>query len=326
LNETVKVLTSKKLVDDTVAKPSRLEIDALVDQLRRDGIVMLPQLVDSTQLSDMQHAFKARLGRMRLNNLDGYEKERYRHVVQDALVVAQGFVDIGIHPVVKQVLQRYLGDSFALVEAKGWRSLPTRRDFHGWHGDAWYDETSANGMPLEVKLAFYLTDVESGAFNYIKGSHRKEHPRVVSNREVQGIPTSNIAAMTGPAGTAFLFDTSGIHRQSVPILEAREAVFYNYHDPGVRLQKEIVDYYRYHPLILNAAFLGELSKEDERILGFGNKLRYQLTPERLDEYPTLHKAMTFGYGVTLVARDLRERIGTRLRRILSRSSKKTRSL
>src|SRR5258705_7811603 len=132
------MLSSQKLVDDNAAKSNGVEIDGLVDQLRRDGVVLLPQLVDSAQLGDMQNAFRARLRRMRLNNLDGYEKELYRHVVQDALVVAQGFVDIGIHPVVKQILQRYLGDSFALVEAKGWRSLPTRRDFHGWHGDAWY--------------------------------------------------------------------------------------------------------------------------------------------------------------------------------------------
>ena len=41
------------------------------------------------------------------------------------------------------------------------------------------------------------------------------------------------------------------------------------------LQREDVDYYRYHPLLLNAAFLGNLTKEDERILGFGDKRNYQ---------------------------------------------------
>jgi hypothetical protein len=40
-------------------------------------------------------------------------------------------------------------------------------------------------------------------------------------------------------GTAFLFETSGIHGQSWPILEPRHAVFYNYHDPSIPLQEEI---------------------------------------------------------------------------------------
>ena len=81
----------------------------------------------------------------------------------------------------------------------------------------------------------------------------------------------------GPAGSAFLFDTSGTHRQGVPMLEPRQAVFYNYHDPDVPLQQEDIDYYRYHPLLLNAAFLGGLSPEDQRILGFGNKTNYHFT-------------------------------------------------
>jgi hypothetical protein len=267
----------------------------------------------------MQLAFRARLQTMRVNNIDGYEKERYRHVIQDVLSVAQGFVDIGIHPVVKGVLRQYLGDSFALVEAKGWRSLPTNRDFHGWHGDAWYDEAAAPEMPKEVKLAFYLTDVTSGAFNYVKGSHRKEHPRLVKNAELADVPNSAIEVLNAPAGTAILFDTSGVHRQGVPILDAREAVFYNYHDPEVKVQPEIHDYYRYHPLILNAAFLGNLTDEDQRILGFGNKVRYQLTPRRFDDHETLHRLFMATYGATLQLQDLNQRIGARLRRLFRRA-------
>jgi hypothetical protein len=290
------------------------DVDRLLAELVENGVVVLPPLVSPDALRDMQQAFRARLNRMRCNNIDGFEKELYRHVVQDVLAVAQGFVDIGIHPIIKEVLRRYLGD-FSLVEAKGWRSLPTNRDFHGWHGDAWYDEAKAPEMPKEVKLAFYLTDVESGAFNYVKGSHRKTHPRLVNNQEVADVPSSQIQKLIGPAGTAFLFDTSGVHRQGVPILEAREAVFYNYHDPRVQLQPEIVDYYRYHPLILNAAFLGNLSVDDQRILGFGDKLRYQLEPKRIESHPVLHGLFSNVYDATLRVQDLSERIRARLRRL-----------
>ena len=188
----------------------------------------------------MQTAFEARLKRLRWNNFDGYEKsEPYRHMIEDVLILDQGFLDVAIHPIVKGIVKTYLGDNTELTEARGWRSLPTKRDFHGWHGDAWYDQDSNKEIPRELKLAFYLTDVRSGAFNYIRGSHRKQHPRPVPNVELGDLSSSEVVEMFGPAGSAFMFDTSGIHRQGVPMLERRHAIFFNYHDPRYDYKKVI---------------------------------------------------------------------------------------
>jgi len=294
------------------------EVDALAAELDTNGIVVLPGLLTADQLGSMQRAFASRLRRLRWNNVEGYQKtERFRHMVEDVLQLDQGFIDLALHPTVKQILTRYLGNSFELTEAKGWKSLPTKRDFHGWHGDAWYDQTATTEIHREVKLAFYLTDVRSGAFNFIQGSHRKQHPRSVKNYEVEGFDPASFAELTGPAGTAFLFDTTGIHRQGVPMLEPRQAVFYNYHDPQVRLQQEDVGYYRYHPLLLNAAFLGGLASEDQRILGFGNKTNFQPAFERQALTPLGHGAFHAGFSGQLWLRDFSARIAGRLRKILS---------
>src|SRR6267143_7023897 len=184
-------------------------VNRLFAELDTNGIVVLPNLLSAEQLHRMQKAFETKLRRLRWNNFDGYQKtETYRHMVEDVLLLDQGFVDLALHPLVKQILSRYLGDCYELNEAKGWKSLPTRRDFHGWHGDAWYNQTSEE-IPREVKLAFYLTDVRSGAFNYIKGTHRQQHPRPVRNDEVENVTGSQILEVMGPVGSAFLFDTSG---------------------------------------------------------------------------------------------------------------------
>lgn len=292
----------------------------LTDELEQNGIVLLPSLITSEQLKAMQRTFEARLGRMRWNDSDGYEKtELYRHMVQDVLTLDQGFVNIALHPIVKQVLHEYLGSGFQLVEAKGWRSLPTKRDFHGWHGDAWYDQRVVQDIPREVKLAIYLTDVKTGAFNYIKGSHRKQHPRPVRSSEVQDVPRSMIVEVTGPAGSAFLFDTTGIHRQGMPILEPRQAVFLNYHDPAVPLQKEDLDYYRYHPLLLNAAFLNNLSQEDQRIFGFGDKRNHMLAFVRQAKHAKLETAFTFMFETALRLKQMmyyQQRVYSKLKRTL----------
>ncbi len=129
-------------------------------------------------LALVQSLVNSRLQHMRWNNCDGYERtERFRIMVQDVLTLAQGFVDLPLHPLVRAVLNEYLGSTYELCEAKGWLSLPTSRDFHGWHGDEWYDQDQVRGsIPREIKLALYLTDVRSGAFQYIKGTHRRQAP------------------------------------------------------------------------------------------------------------------------------------------------------
>jgi len=289
----------------------------LAEELETEGIVVLPSLLSDEQLQGMQKAFDTRLRRIRWNNFDGYQKtELYRHMVEDVLLLDQGFVDLALHPLLKQILDQYLGATYELTEAKGWKSLPTRKDFHGWHGDAWYDQETVQDIPREVKLAFYLTDVRSGAFNYVRGSQRRQHPRPVRNPEVENVPASQILEVAGKAGSAFLFDTSGIHRQGVPMLEPRRAVFYNYHDPAVPLQKEDLDYYRYHPLLLNAAFLGDLTTEDRRILGFGNKKNFVPAFERSSGPPALLSVLGTAFDVQLRVSNLSERIVAKLKRVL----------
>lgn len=296
---------------------STADVDTLTAELERDGVVVLPHLLSASTLQSMQQAFRARLQNVRWNNFDGYqETEPYRHMVQDVLTLDQGFVDLVLHPLVKAILNRYLKNDFELTEAKGWRSLPTNRDFHGWHGDAWYDQSLTQRIEREVKLAIYLSDVRSGAFNYIKGSHRKQHPRLVKNSEVSDVPSAQIAELMGAAGTAFLFDTSGIHRQGVPMLEEREACFFNYHDPKVRVQKEDLDTYRYHPLILNAAFLGNLSDEDQRILGFGNKVRFNAAFTQPGAPSLLYRTFQSAHTAQLHLKDLRGRVNARIRRLV----------
>lgn len=298
-------------------------LNRLLADLEQDGIALLPEFLSNEQLVGMRSAFDSRLQCMRWNNVDGYEKtERHRHMVQDVLALDQGFVDAALHPVLKEVLRKYVGDGYELVEAKGWESLPTRRDFHGWHGDAWYDQGRVKHIPREVKLGIYLTDANSGFFQYVKGSHRKQHPRQVRNEELQSVPPSDVVDVRGRAGSGFLFDTSGIHRQSVPILERRYAVFFNYHDPGVPLQSEDIDGYRYHPLILNAAFLGKLTEEDRRILGFGNKQNYNGNFLRHPAYSGIQRVFQQVIDARLLLDNLEERVHARLALIRRRHIKR----
>jgi hypothetical protein len=286
-------------------------------ELESDGIVVLPDFVAGDVLQGMQRAFEVVLSHQRWNDIDGYEKtDPYRHMVQHVLTLDQGFVDTAVHPVVTDTLREFIGPGFQLVEAKGWKSVPTLRDFHGWHGDAWYDQTKVTDtIPREVKLALYLTDVSSGFFEYVRASHRKAAPRMVGDDEVAQYPASEVVQAKGRAGTAILFDTSGIHRQSVPMLEQRWAVFYNYHDPSVPLQEEDVLYNRYHPLVLNAAFLGDLGEEGRRVLGFGDKRNYHPGFRRRTAFRRFHALIQSAHHVDVRLDELGSRVSAKMRHL-----------
>ena len=293
--------------------------DRLTTELEQNGVVVLPDLLSPEQLRGMQHAFAAKLKRLRWNQFDGYQRtEPYRLMVEDVLLIDQGFIDLAVHPLVKEILSRYLGPNYELTEAKGWKSLPTKKDFHGWHGDMWYDQTVEKKIHREIKLAMYLTDVRSGAFNVLKGTHQQQHPHNLKRAELRNLPMSQRLELKGPAGSAFLFDTTVIHRQGVPMIEPRQAIFYAYHDPSVRIQDEDLHYNRYHPLLLNAAFLGGLSREDQKVLGFGNKTNFQPGFNRHETPPMIYRAYCASLGISLRWEQFCERMAARWRRILGK--------
>src|SRR6266571_9053854 len=293
------------------------DADRLAAELEQDGVVVLPSLLTDEQLRGMQHAFAAKLKRLRWNQFDGYRRtEPYRLMVEDVLLLDQGFVDLAIHPLVKEILSRYLGPNYELTEAKGWKSLPTKKDFHGWHGDTWYDQNVEKAIHREIKLAMYLTEVRSGAFNVIKGTHQRQHPHNLKRAEIKDLPMSQRLELKGPAGTAFLFDTTIIHRQGVPMLDPRQAIFYAYHDPSVPIQDEDICYNRYHPLLLNAAFLGGLTREDQRILGFGNKTNFHPAFTRHENPPLIYRAYNASLSLSLRLEQFRERMAARWRRLV----------
>ena len=302
----------------TTRHTEAVEAGTILHGLEQDGIAVLPHFLSGEQLGRMQAAFQLALDRLKVNTTPGFEKtDTHRDMIEDVLALEQGFVDAALHPLVQSTLRSYIGPEFQLVEAKGWLSRPTRRDFHGWHGDEWYDKTKVTDrIPREVKLAIYLTDVDSGQFEYVRGSHQQEAPRQYANAEVGTKVTGEVIRVLGPAGTACLFDTSGVHRQGVPILKRRHAVFLNYHETRLPLQPSDVKGNRYHPLILNAAFLGGLTQEDFRILGFGDTTNYRPGYVRPPMFPRLEAMYRRQLLLALQARELSVRVGLRLKRIL----------
>ena len=82
------------------------------------------------------------------------------------------------------------------------------------------------------------------------------------------------------------------------------------------LQQEDVEYYRYHPLLLNAAFLGGVTAEDQRILGFGNQTNYRPGYVRTTPHTWLHGGIQRLHAARLYLRQMGKKIPHGLRGLI----------
>src|SRR4051812_19754218 len=98
------IMSVLKCADQPATEPES-QIDAVVRTLETDGCARLPRLIPDDVLREMQEAFASRLTGLRFNSFEGYLRgERLRLTVPDVLTVAQGFVDLAIHPFILAVL------------------------------------------------------------------------------------------------------------------------------------------------------------------------------------------------------------------------------
>jgi len=74
-------------------------------------------------------------------------------------------------------------------------------------------------------------------------------------------------------------------------------------------------YYRCHPLLLNAAFLGNPSADDQRILDFRDKSNYLHAFERPPKHTMLQNSFRKLFEISIRIGAYRERVAARLKRM-----------
>lgn len=239
----------------------------LFSQLKDQGVVVLPDLIKSEQLSAMRNAFECQLQQPSFNAWQGYHQtDRRRLMLDQLLTVEQGFVDVALLSLLQVLVKRYLGESACLQEAKGWQSFPFKDNFHPLHRDEWYcrNHYYEQKKPMSLKLGLYLDDVDTGAFAYIPGSHWNvggDH----------GTVDELSTLITGKAGTMFLFDPEGLHQQSFPNLKKRNAAFFHFFSSDIVLSQNFIRWGRFRQLLIESSYLHSCSPEQLAFLGIGRQ-------------------------------------------------------
>jgi hypothetical protein len=232
---------------------------AQAQQLKHDGIVDLGRILNAAQCQRMVADAKAKP--TYAQHVAAYSDGIARTVEEtkrlspyasyklgDALEIPELF-QIADHPQILGLIDDYLGCQPTIYSVHlfwTFANLPEPAHTHKWHRDI--DDFRF------LSLFIYLTDVgpRGGPFQFVKRTHslglteaalaqanaqRAQagqepvaaldlFPPVVSSGEENNIPVadlfaSDIANFEGPAGTAFLADTYGLHRGTVPFDQDR---------------------------------------------------------------------------------------------------------
>lgn len=199
----------------------------------RDGYIPLPRLA-ADRVSAMRKHFElfpvTDPYRPHLGSFDpGGQAPTGTHVAyfeQPAVLAAPHALDIANDPQVLAVLSNAFGCRPLISYMQAWWSFPageTAQEAENFHRD--YDDFKF------AKLFLYLTDVDgqSGPHAFVRGSQRSDELRQRVRYQEADVAsafpdTSSHLVLTGPAGTRFLEDTSGLHR-GIPPLAAPRLIF-----------------------------------------------------------------------------------------------------
>ena len=202
---------------------------AAAAQIRSDGFVMLDGRFPADKLRRLRAELEPKLC------FDAWRPERGRFARDDAPADSNNVHIVDVHsipeaveiandPLVLSTVAAYLGCKPTIDDILAWWSLPGRpapleeQFFHR-------DQDSIRFL----KLFVYLSDVgeHDGPHVFVRGSHRSNTLLSFSGRRfsdehvLSQVSDRDVMRFTGAFGTAFLEDTFGLHKGSMPTTGTR---------------------------------------------------------------------------------------------------------
>jgi hypothetical protein len=220
-----------------------------LDQLRRDGAIVLRNLVDPKTVDFVVDRAKWFLARPSLLGSIGYYRKNYATRFCDPLLFGGPTVDVVTNMNVIDLITEYVGGECYLAEFNlkhddGINEVyfPLHSDFMpGWtlKNDPTNPVLTAQDLlsPFAVGGAFYLHDTVEGAFCYALGTHTwgAPHGSNVAKypAELRAKIMESLVRIEGKKGDMILFDDRGFHGPHQPTPASRTVFLFDYYKRDV---------------------------------------------------------------------------------------------
>ena len=222
----------------------------LLEQVERDGFVVLHDIVDAATVATMKSTLEPALGKTGRNTMEGLRTQRL-YGVMGRTRMCDPIIE---HPLVLGLLDRYLQPNYLLSQAQLIRILPGEQAQILHHDDAFYPLPRPRA-PVGAAIILALDDftADNGATVVIPGSHRwaERAPR-------DDVPVPVVM----PAGSAVFFvgtlwHGGGANRSAAP----RACLTAQYCNPWLRVQENFF-------LSVPVTEVAQRSPHIQRLLGY----------------------------------------------------------
>ena len=247
----------------------KIEINNVVKEINENGYFEFANALTSEAISKIEKEAKTKLN-INQNKISGVYAEK-QYYFTNLLTISKTFYDFVTSKFVLETCEKHLGNSFRL---KALRYYETYGGHHmQWHTDNKTDKNFTHNIPGLIFI-FYVSDVENGQFQYIKGSHTwagKKSYADYSDSFINKNYKEMIKNFKLPKGSLIIYNTYGIHRAE-PVFKnnfTRKSVFF-------QVDSEIENS---EPIILNTKFITEMNNKISMFLGFGKPSNYEVFPK-----------------------------------------------
>ena len=217
------------------------------------------------------------------NNVGGvYYTRGSQFFLTHMLAVSKSFFNYSTSPKVFDICNDYFNDKYRLKSLRYYENLAGQgmqwhTDNRNYLGKEFSGTTNKN--PGIIILA-YISDVEDGEFQYIKGSHIWSSNNKFNDYKIEYINENhkdNIIGFKKPKGSIIIYNTHGIHR-------AKPSSQKGFVRKNILLRVD-QDIEHAEPILLRTEYLEKIDERLKTYLGFGEKTSDMYPPSSLETMP-----------------------------------------
>ncbi len=248
----------------------------IADQIKKIGFFKLENALTSEFISNIETDVNKSGLSLNNNGIGGvYFTHGNQFFLTHMLASSKNFYNYCTNAKVINFCKEIFGNQFRLKALRYYENFGGQQMM--WHTDNRLYEKNKKGethstSPGIIFLA-YVSDVEDGEFQYIKGSHIWSGENTHHDYSVKFIEQNyekDIVGFKGKKGTILIYNSWGVHRAKPTKNKnfARKTLFF-------QVEKDIN---HSEPILLNSEFISEVNDDIKMYLGFGKQATNKTYP------------------------------------------------
>lgn len=188
----------------------KINYESILDELNANGYFAFSKALTSEFVDKIEKESTENKININDNLMSGlYLNKQYYFV--NLLTRSREFYDYVTSDLIKNICFKYFNKDFRL---KAQRYYET----YGGHHMAWHTDNKIDRKFAEIPgliFIFYVSDVEEGEFQYVKGSHKwSNHSayNIFTDKYIEEEHKNEIKSFKMPKGSLIIYNTYGIHR------------------------------------------------------------------------------------------------------------------